>query len=283
MVRGSSVTIKDASSRQRVFFGMMKDLHIISVVQDRPDQPFYPGSVVTGSFLVSVNKPKSYKHISIQFLGRAYVHWTKSEVCYSSTQVYVDITQTLWTADQSPDGRLSPGQHVFWFRFDIPTNAPSSFEGTVGSIRYELLGRIGTGLLKSDRRISVRVPVQQVVRISDPRLLQPVRQEVHKTVGRLFRAAAPVVLTATLPKTGFCVGETLPVHVYIENGSSCRISLTASLRQSVVYTAEGRRQNSKRTLLCIRSDDIAPHATREWDSVLQIPATEVLDELCRHF
>ena len=255
----------------------MKDLRI-ALVQDRPDQPFYPGSTVTGAFLVDVNEPKSYKYISIEFLGRAYVHWTKTEVCYSSSEVYADVRQTLWTADESPDGRLAPGQYSFPFRFDIPPNAPSSFEGTVGSIRYELHGRIGTGLLKFDRKIAFRVPVRQVVRISDPRLLQPARQEVHKTLGYLLRSSAPIVLAVTVPKAGYCVGERVPVHVYIENGSSCRVTLSASLRQSVVYTAEGRRQNSKRTLLHIESDRIAPHVTHEWDSTLNFPATEVLDE-----
>jgi len=197
------------------------------------------------------------------------------------------VRQTLWTADQSPDGRLAPGQYSFPFRFDIPSSAPSSFEGTVGSIRYELHGRIGTGLLKFDRKIAFRVPVQQVVRISDPRLLQPARQEVQKTVGCLFCTSAPIVLTVTAPKTGYCIGETLPVHVSVENGSSNRITITATLCQRVVYTARAQRvfytgrshhRQSKKALVHIRSDEIAPHITREWDPALQIPETEVLDE-----
>ena len=156
----------------------MKDLRI-TLVQERPGQPFYPGSSVAGALLVSVDKPKSYTHISIQFLGRAYVHWSETQgsgegshtVHYTSSEVYVDDRQTLWTAAQSPEGRLAPGQYSFPFRFDVPSSAPSSFEGTVGSIRYELHGRIGTGLLKFDHRIAVSVPVQQVVGVNHPRLL----------------------------------------------------------------------------------------------------------------
>ena len=120
----------------------MKDLRI-TVVQKRPDQPFYSGSSVAGAFLIGVDEPKSYKYISIQFLGRAFVHWTEqgpqgTGVDCTSSEVYVDVRQTLWTADQSPGGHLAPGQYSFPFRFDIPSSAPSSFEGTVGSIRYEL-------------------------------------------------------------------------------------------------------------------------------------------------
>ena len=269
--------------------GRMKDLRI-TLVQDRPDQPFYSGSSVTGSLLVDVDEPKSYKHISIQFLGSAYVHWTETRsegsgdnrrtrtVHYSSSVVYVDVAQTVWTADQSLDGRLPPGQHSFPFQFGIPPTAPSSFEGTVGSIRYALHGRIGTGLLKFDHRIEVRIPVQQVVRVSDPRLLQSVCQEVQKTVCCLCCASAPIVLTVTVPKTGCCIGETLPVHVSIENGSSRCITLTASLCQGIVYTAQGHHRYSRKTLVGIGSDEIAPQVTRDWDPMLQVPATEVLDE-----
>ena len=137
------------------------------VVQGRPDQPFYPRSIVSGSFLVDVNEPKSYKCISIQFLGKARVHWAKGEDSYSSSEIYVNERKTLWAADQSADGRLAPGQYSFPFRFVIPPNAPSSFEGTVGSIRYKLYGQIGTGLLKFDHRIGGSgITVQQLVRIS---------------------------------------------------------------------------------------------------------------------
>lgn len=190
----------------------MKGLRI-ALVKDRPDQPFFSGSSITGHLLVAVDQPKSYKQICIQFLGKAYVHWTertgKSTHIYTSSEVYVNVRQTLWTADQSPNGRLPPGQHSFPFGFDIPPDAPSSFESIEGSIRYELQGRIGTGLLKFDERIEVRVPVQQVVGISDPHLLQPVCQEVQKRVGCLLCTSAPIVLTITVPKTGYCVGETL--------------------------------------------------------------------------
>ena len=230
--------------------------------------------------MVGVDEPKSYKHISIQFLGRAYVHWTErtDEHAreYTSYEVYIDVRQTLWTADQSSDGRLAQGQYSFPFRFDIPSNAPSSFEGTVGSNRYELHGRIGTGHLKFDHKLTVRVPVQQVVRISEPRLLQPTGQEL--TGGCLFCTSAPIVLTVTVPKTGYCIGETLPVQVSIENGSSNRITMTVTLYQRLVYKAQHCYRECKKTLVHVVSDRIAPHVTHEWVPTLKFPATEVLDE-----
>ena len=200
--------------------------------------------------MVVVDEPKSYKHISIQFLGRAKVHWTERRgggsgrydgggrtVHHTSEEVYVDLKQSLWNADQSPDSCLPPGQHIYQFRFGIPHNAPSSFQGTVGSIRYELHGWIGKGPWKFDHVVHHSVLVQQVVDMSNPCLQQPMRQEVQKTVCCLWCASAPIVLTVTVPKRGYSIGEILTIHVTIENGSCRHITLKASLDQSVVYTA----------------------------------------------
>jgi len=263
----------------------MKELRI-TLEQDGQNQLFYSGSSITGSLVVVVDKPKSYKDITIHFFGRSKVQWEvwitegnrRRTVRYWSKEVYVDAKRSLWTAEQSPNGRLPPGQHVYPFRFDIPRNAPSSFEGTVGSIRYKLRGRIGKGFLKFDHKIKRAVPVQQVVDMSDPRLLVPICREVQKTVCCLWCASAPIVLTVTLPKQGYCIGETLPLHVTIENGSSRRVTLEASLDQSVVYTAAGGRQTSGKVLFRIRSDGLAPHMTSNWDPAPKIPATAAIDE-----
>ena len=267
----------------------MKDFRII-VKQANPGQPYLSGSSVAGSLLVVVDKPKSYKHISIRFLGRADVRWkevvsegvgedasSRIKRCISS-ETYVNTELTLWTAEQCQDGRLPPGHHSFPFSFNIPPNAPSSFEGTLGSIRYTLHGRIGTRVLKFDHQIEARVPVQQMVGISDPRVLQPVRQEVQKKALCLLRASTPVVLTVTAPKTGYCLGETLPVHVSIENGASRSITLNAVLSQAVVYRAQGGHQSEGKTLVSVVSDKIAPKTSREWDPTIQIPMTEVIGD-----
>lgn len=264
----------------------MKDFRI-TVEQANPGQPYLSGSSVAGSVLVVVDKPKSYKHISIQFLGRAEVHWkevvsegagedaTSRIKRYISSETYVNTELTLWTAEQSRDGHLPPGRHTFPFRFDIPADAPSSFEGTLGSIRYTLQGTIGKSLLKFDHRIEARLPVQQVVGLSDPHLLQPVCQEVQKKV-RFLCTSTPVVLTVTVPKTGCCIGETLPVHVSIVNGANRSIALSAVLSQTVMYRAQGGCRSKGKTLASIVSDKIAPKTTREWDPTVQIPMTEVI-------
>ena len=255
----------------------------IGLVQSTPNQAYYPGSTITGSLLLDVDESKSYNQILIQFAGVSYVHWTESHTTgtgehrrtetrhYSSSESYVDLTAPLWNSQQSPGGKLAPGQYNWPFSFNIPPNAPSSFEGSVGHIRYHLVGKIVTGLLKFNHSVELRVPVQQLVKISDPRLLQPVRQEVQKTVCCLCCASGPIVLTVALPKTGFCIGESLQLHASLENGSNRRLRITANIVQHVVFFAQGHRRHGGKTLVSIGSDEIEARASRNWDPTIQVP------------
>ena len=262
----------------------------IALVQEWADQAYFSGSTITGNLLLDVTEPKSYKYVSVQFVGRSRVYWEEHRTetsgnqqrqityRYSSEQSFADQGLMLWTCQQSPDGKLAPAEYSWPFSFSIPPNAASSFEGTVGNIRYSLKGRIGTSLMKFDHNVEVEIPVQQLVSITDPRLLLPERQEVQKRLCCLCCASGPITLNASIPKTGFCVGESFPLHVSIENGSNRRITLNATISQRVVYTARGHQRTSGKTLICMASDPIEPQATREWDPMIEIPPTEILHE-----
>ena len=262
----------------------------ISVEQASPGQPHASGSTVTGSVIVVVNKPKSYEQIAIGFHGKAYVHWmeqvtenynnqqTTRIVHRTASEDYVDEALTLWTSKQSPDGHLPPGEHSFPFSFNIPRTAPSSYEGTFGSIAYTLKAQIGTGLFKFDRKVESKIKVQQRKAISDPGLLQPVHKEVEKTICCCCCASGPVVMTVAIPKTGFNVGEKFPLQVAIENGSSRKMTLSASIVRSIEFTAGEQKRYEADCLASVASQEIGSHSSNEWEPSIQIPATEVLDE-----
>ena len=259
----------------------------IGLVQSAPNQAYYPGSTITGSLLLDVDEPKSYNEILIHFSGRSYVHWSESHTTgsrrnrrrvtrhYSSSEAYVDLVSPLWNSQQSPDGKLAPGQYSWPFSFEIPPTAPSSFEGSVGHIRYSLVGKIVTGLFKFDHNVELRVPVQQLVKISDPRLLQPVREEVQKTVCCLCCASGPIVLTVALPKTGFLLGESIQFHASLENGSNRLVTMNASIVQHIVFHAQGHRRFGGKTFVSVASDAVEPQASRNWEPTIQTPTSEV--------
>ena len=177
--------------------------------------------------------------------------------------------------------RQTPRAEYSWpFSFTIPPLAPSSFEGTVGNIRYWLEAR--TGLLKLNHVVEVAVPVQQLVKITDPRLLLPESVEAEKTLCCLCCASGPIALNASMPKTGFGLRESFTLHVSIENGSSRRIALEASIHQLVIYKAQSQQCSSKKTLAKYKSDPIEPRASREWDPTIEIPVAAIVHASCRN-
>ncbi|CAI8004666.1 Arrestin domain-containing protein 4 [Geodia barretti] len=248
-------------------------------IQLSSNKVYHPGSTVTGSLLLDVDEAKSYKQILVQLSGRSYVHWRESSGQSSrnciSLEPYFDSVAPLWDSRQSPDGKLPPGQYNWPFSFVIPPSVPSSFEGKFGNIRYMLVGRIVTGALKYNHDVMALIPVQQLVQITDPRLLQPVRTEVQKTVGFLFSTSQPIIMSVAVPKTGFFIGESFQLHISLENGSKRRVSLTATLKEYVTFAASGSSRKISRSLYAIRTNRVERQQTEHLDKTIMVPLTDV--------
>lgn len=110
----------------------------IALVQERPGQAYYSGSTITGNVLLDLAEARNYKYVSIQFVGRSYVHWEERRSESSGNQqrhVTYRYTSEHQCADQvSSDGKLGAAKYSWPFSFAIPPLAPSFFEGTVGNI-----------------------------------------------------------------------------------------------------------------------------------------------------
>ena len=69
------------------------------------------------------------------------------------------------------------------------------------------------------------------------------------------------MLNVAVPKTGFCIGESFPLHVTIENGSRRQATLRAAIIQRILYIAHGHQRFSNKVLMTIGSDLIKAHTT----------------------
>ena len=258
----------------------------ISLVQERPDEVHYSGNIVRGNLLLDVNKPKSYRCITIKFTGISRASGGNSRRnsetadANSSTEPYVDLQTVVWDGKDYPDGKLTPGQHSWPFSFAVPQTAPSSFEGAHGSIRYTLEGRIVTSSNKSDHKVEARVPVRQLVVYADPELLRPQHQEVTKRMkGLCCCGSQPIVLRAVVPKTTFYTGETLELQISLENESGHRIALSAAVKEDVKYTAaDGSHKWEGKTVATLANTEVEPRSSREWKPTVEVPEVDVVDE-----
>lgn len=246
-----------------------------------PNPVYHPGSTVTGTLHLDVDRPVSccnYKQICIQLIGRCQVTLVEMRGYqggghgYSSSECYVDLTETLWSSQLSAPN-LAPGHYNWPFSFEIPPTAPSSFTGSTGSISYLLVGKAVTcPLLFNHPKKELPILVQQLVRITDSRLLQPVRREVQKSICCLCCASRPITLTVAVPKTGLLLGESFQLQVSLENGSNRQLTITASIQQHVVYYAQGQERKITDENACA-FNSIEPHKSHSWDPTIQIPTT----------
>lgn len=239
---------------------------------------YFSGQQLTGSVELVLHEAKSYNYIQVQIHGGAEVKWSETyttgsgederteTVTYSAYHTYVDETTVLWRKEQTPHGKIGPGSYKFPFSFTLPSQCASSFTGSVGTISYDIRGRIGTGLFRFDRRTYAPIKVSQIVDINVPQLLAPVRQTQVKDVGCLCCISGNVELSAAIPRSGFCInGDRIPLTVMVENGCTQDISLRAAVLKTISYYAEGKEKYDYATIAFVNSRRIPRNSTHTWN------------------
>ena len=256
---------------------MVKEFKI--TLNEPSQQVFFPGSEVSGTLSFVVQEPKSCNYIQVALHGDAYVHWTETqgtgdnsrEESYTAQQIYVKFEELLWTRQQVADGKLQPGQYNYPFQFFLPPQLPSSFKGSVGSIKYYVEGKIGAGVFRFDQKIQVEVPVVEIVNIGFPRLQVPIQQQTGKKV--LF--SGHVNMSANLLRTGYCIGDTISPSVTIQNGTKREIKVRAEVHQKVTYHAQGCCNYGGRGIVAsVTSEALWPTNTTISHLEIKVPPVE---------
>ena len=186
----------------------------------------------------------------------------------------------LWNREDEGGALFPAGLHSFPFSFVLPPNIPSSFEGRVGSVRYELLSRIVTGVIKKEHSMEMEVPVVDVIDTSSqPLLNKPISVQVQRRVWSFPCTLANIHMSVNVTRTGLCKGEDIPLSVSLENSSRQKITITATLQQKITYTANrNRRQYDKATVVRVVSHRFAPQTSAVWPTNLCVPVDEATSQ-----
>ena len=250
-----------------------------------PNGVYFPGMTVTGRVIVVTDKPKDYETIEVRIVGRGEVYWTQGHGnvrrTLSSNETYLDTSQKVWDKAAHSGSLFPVGNHSFPFslQLDGPDDLPPSFESKIGKIRYTLTSRIvKSGFFALDKTREARLTVASVVDINTPSLLQPKAMEVQKTICCLCCASGPIVITARIPRSGYCTAtDTIPLEVIIENGSNRNIRIVASLHRKIIYTCTTSYDNcsnsSSGIIKSVASHRFRAHRSITWRSTLSIPVT----------
>ncbi len=253
---------------------MVKVIKILSL-----EPCYYPGSVVKGEVLVSIEEPKDYREITIKMRGLARTSWAVSTgnttVIYSNRETIIEKICVLWSSDGAPTGNLPVGDHRFSFSIQLPDIAPPSFRGCIGSITYQLKAKIAQeSVLKFSHK------EKAVLEVKSPCI--KVGMETPKTAELDSNITfcccfnfGPVNITCSLPHTRFVVGETISLNIHVQNLSMKNIYIHVSLARTEFY--DGKRatrtlfQNNL-SVLSLQSIPVGTSASLEGHS-LSIPST----------
>ena len=281
----------------------------ISIALNSYKSNYHSGDTITGKLLLDTSEAKSYSQIAVKFCGSSCVTITETRTFeeayhdrlyereevyeYTSSDTFGNVVVPLWSSQQSPDGNLTPGQYNWPFSLTVPLTVPTSFEGSVGNttnegctgyIRYYLMAGNMVSDTEIEKEVEQNIHVQELVKITDPRWLQPVHKQmvdkqkiVHRYLCCFSRSELVdhISMTVTLPKTGFYLGESFQLHAFLKNGSeyAC-VTMSVRIEKLVGYYAQGISRCDTETILSIESDWIEPQESMNWDPTITIPQCE---------
>lgn len=212
----------------------------------------YPGSTISGEVFVKMDKTQKCDSIIVNFLGRANARWVDEErignvrkrTTYINNATYVDNQALVWTNVGHPTGKLEAGEHHFPFQFQLPSICPPSFQGRFGHVRYEFQASLTpSGLRKLIGGHTTRVPLHVE---SSAGMLGPYRSpktaEIVKTAELFFIDLGRIRCCVTLPHTGFSAGESIPISVKVNNQTSRRLRLQATLKRKDTFLCPGHQK-----------------------------------------
>ena len=191
-----------------------------------------------GKLLVTLDKKIHVEHIKISIVGKALLNnWSDDPFTNANSETYLDMSFYLWRKDSSvKDDGLCPGNHDFPFEFPLPPNIPSTFKDMRGQIEYTCKAWMpSSGMFGRDYGLTVIIPVCRKITLPVISLHDPQYTD-RNVAGGLFKSSGRIKFSVELPRSGYLLGEVVPLSGNIENTSTSSVHLHAYLIQHINYT-----------------------------------------------
>lgn len=215
--------------------------------------------------------------------GEATCKWTESSgtgnnrrsTTYHGEEKYLNSITYLFGSKDGENMEVRTGIHTYNFVCQLPVPIPYSVEGQHGYVRYKADLNLDIPWafdLTAERTFTV-------VRYEDlnffPELRLPCEFEEIKTFCCWCCKSDPIVLKIRLPKTGFGLGEKIPIHVEMINKSSKDVAHTTfTLKRIETFTSQSPSEKSrtnKEEVAELRSRGAKGGETVTLDEFLEIP------------
>lgn len=255
------------------------------IVLNNGRSTYFPGMTVEGKVVLDVSEPLKYRSVFIMFEGRAFATWKVGKVRYRSNYQCFSLKMTLLNgplegqmipAQQGDSFVLAPNTYEFPFSFRVPVGAiPSSYEDRPGLfddreayVRYTLDARVDRPW-RFDLSAKCPVQIREIVDLNRGVFNCPRRGSIEKTICCLCCSSAPVMVDASINRSGYCCREKIVLSVHVNNTSSRTLKgIRAKLMREVVYSCRGRTCVKVDCLVQKQSNaEIGPGLPFDWSDV----------------
>lgn len=219
--------------------------------------------------------------------------WTEgsgnSAVTYEGKQVFVYLVNYFFGKKGAEPIEVSAGVHLYKFSDRIPKDAAGSAEGTFGYIRYKVAVTLDIPYLPDMYSEQPFIVVRQEDLNRYPELKIASEVEEARTFHCFVCESNPVMVRLWTAKSGFVLGEKIPVKVEIFNRSNIRfpkslISLNR-VESSISLTPIQKTKKHITPLTAIFAKGVEPGKNAKFEEILNIPNNAFVsnDRICDVF
>ncbi|CAG5132834.1 unnamed protein product, partial [Candidula unifasciata] len=168
-----------------------------SIVLTDPWQVYRPGDSVSGITTLEIDGQIKVRKIRVVCKGQALTKWERFmkrgfESDYESTEVYCNTYMDVYTANNL----MPTGMYKYKFSFKLPREGiPSSFEGSMGAIRYWITVEVDKPFLSFNDKFYKSFTVLANI-------------DLNEAVYRVrIGHAGTLTASLSLDRLGYCPGE----------------------------------------------------------------------------
>ncbi|XP_048738023.1 arrestin domain-containing protein 3-like isoform X1 [Ostrea edulis] len=249
----------------------MGKLDKFDIVFKNSDGVCVSGNPLYGTVVLELSGKLKLHDILLRFHGYASVCWierhssghgkNKKAVAkhFSSEEIYFDHTVNIYGHVGKEVQTLPSGSHSIPFEFHLPADCPTSYEGSIGRVRYYVSARIRKLYEIEHTTMKLFTVINHLDVNNDLRLQQSADANNEIMLCCLCCKSGPISATLFLETIGFVPGEGIPIHVEIENRSGRKISAASVTLLMVV-----RYNTSKKSKT--HTNKVASACKTEWNA-----------------
>ncbi|GAB0088640.1 arrestin domain-containing protein 3 [Sergentomyia squamirostris] len=246
---------------------------------------YLTGQTLSGHVELNIPKVKSVRGVTLKIVGYAKCRWTEYEGhgksrrsrTYQGREDYLSsFTDLIGPAQGGNTIDLAPGTHSYRFTCDLPLQMPTSFEGSIGYIRYFVIVTLERPW-KFDQKFKVAFTVlkQFDLNFDSPTLRLPCQANLDRVFCCGPCKTGPITIIANTPQSGYVPGQTIAINAEIANASTVKIEeIRFSLRRIIRYTSQTPSIKSKEETITVteaRSAGLKKKQNGKFQQFLQIP------------